>query len=210
MNGMVERLLEQPIVYRWWMAPFAEQKLAPVKANGGVYGVRRVLDVGCGPGTNAGNFAHTDYVGMDINPQYIESARQRHPGTFLVQDVTTFEAAPNERFDSILVNSLLHHIPTPEVERLLAHLATLLTDDGAIHIIELVLPPRVSAPWALAKLDRGDYPRPFETWQRIFSSHFEPVVCTPHPIKALGVSLWDMIYFKGRRRSSGAASRASR
>jgi len=202
MNTMVERLLEQPIVYRVWMAPFAEQKLRPMHENGGVEGVRRVLDVGCGPGTNAGHFAHTDYLGMDINPRYIESARQRNAtGKFMVQDVTTFEAKPEERFDSILVNSLLHHIPTPEVDRLLGHLATLLTDDGGIHIIELVLPPHLSAPWALAKLDRGDYPRPFGEWQRIFASHFEPVVCTPHPIKGLGIALWDMIYFKGRRRS---------
>ena len=210
MNALVERLLEQPIVYRWWMAPFAEQKLRPVKANGGVYGVRRILDVGCGPGTNAGHFTHTDYLGIDINPQYIESARRRHPGRFLVADVTTFETEPNERFDSILVNSLLHHIPTPEVERLLAHLATLLTDDGAIHVVDLVLPRHLSAPWALAKLDRGNYPRPFDEWQRIFTSHFEAVVSTPHSIKALGVPLWDLIYFKGRRRSRDAARHASR
>ena len=209
MNAMVERLLEQPIVYRWWMAPFAEQKLRPVHEHGGVTGVRRVLDVGCGPGTNAGHFAHTDYLGIDINPQYIESARARQPGKFMVADVTTFEAKPEERFDSILVNSLLHHIGTPEVERLLGHLAGLLSDDGAIHIIELVLPPHLSAPWALAKLDRGDYPRPFEEWQRIFSSHFSPVVCSPHPIRAFGITLWDMIYFKGRR-PDNAGSRASR
>jgi trans-aconitate methyltransferase len=201
MNTRVERLLEQPIVYRLWMAPFAEQKLRPVKQNGGVHGVRRVLDVGCGPGTNASHFAHTDYLGMDINPEYIESARQRNStGKFMVQDVTTFSATPDERFDSILVNSLLHHIPTPEVERLLSHLATLLSDDGAIHIIEVVLPPNVGAPWALAKLDRGDYPRPFEEWQRIFAKYFQPVVSEPHPIKGLGITLWDMIYFKGRCR----------
>ena len=210
MNAMVERLLEQPIVYRWWMAPFAEQKLRPVQANGGVHQVRRVLDVGCGPGTNAGHFAHTDYLGVDINPRYIESARQRHPGKFMVADVTTFEAKPGERFDSIIVNSLLHHIPTPEIERLLGHLETLLTDDGAIHIMELVLPPHLSATWALAKLDRGDYPRPFAEWQRILSSCFEPVRCDPYSIKALGIPLWDMIYFKGRRRSNGATLRASR
>ena len=77
MNAMVERLLEQPIVYRMWMAPFAEQKLRPVKENGGVHGVRRVLDVGCGPGTNASHFAHTDYLGMDINPEYIDNAIER-------------------------------------------------------------------------------------------------------------------------------------
>ena len=209
MNAMVARLLEQPFVYRWWMAPFAEQKLRPLRENGGTSGVRRVLDVGCGPGTNAGEFAHTDYLGIDVNPLYIQNARDRHPGKFMVADVTTFEAEPDDRFDCILVNSLLHHIPTPEVHRLLGHLETLLTEDGAIHIIELVLPPRPSAPRLLAKLDRGDYPRPRAEWELIFSSHFEPVVCNPHPVGAFGISLWEMIYFKGRRRANAARIRAS-
>jgi hypothetical protein len=51
----------------------------------------------------------------------------------------------------------------------------------------------------LAKADRGQYTRPFEEWQRLLSAHFRPVVCDPHPIKAFGFTLWDMIYFKGRR-----------
>src|SRR4026207_2495257 len=103
MNAMVERLLEQPIVYRWWMAAVAEQSLRPVRASVGGRRVRRGLDGGCGPGPNAGHFAHTDYLGVDINPRYIESGRQRHPGKFMVADVTTFEAKRGARFDSIIV-----------------------------------------------------------------------------------------------------------
>jgi len=204
MNAIVERLLELPFVYRWWMAPFAEQKIRPLRAHGGITGVRRVLDVGCGPGTNAGHFAHVDYLGIDINPRYIESARKRYPGKFVVADVTKYEVSAAERFDCILVNSVLHHIPTSDVRRLLAHLSTLLSADGAIHIIELVLPPRLSPARVLAKLDRGDYPRPFAEWQSLFSADFEPLVCQPHPIGALGIALWDMIYFKGRLRAATA------
>lgn len=210
MNALAERLLEQPFVYKWWMAPFAEQKLRPLSEDGGIAGVRRVLDVGCGPGTNADHFAHADYLGIDINPRYIESARRQHRGNFIVADVTKYEVSASERFDCILVNSMLHHIPTPEVRRLLAHLSTLLSDDGAVHIIELVLPPRPSAPRLLARLDRGDYPRPMAEWELLFSSSFEPVVCHPHPIGAFGIPLWEMIYFKGHRRARGEAIRASR
>jgi SAM-dependent methyltransferase len=198
MHSMVEWLLEQPLVYRSWMAPFAEQKVRPVLANGGG-AARRVLDVGCGPGTNAAHFAHADYLGIDINPRYIDSARKRHHGTFVVADVTEYEVSADRRFDCILVNSLLHHIPSPEVQRLLAHLATLLTADGAIHIIEVVLPDRLSPARILAKLDRGKFPRPVAEWEMLLTSSFEPVVCAAHPIRAFGVTLWDMIYFKGRR-----------
>jgi len=121
-----------------------------------------------------------------------------------VADVTKYEVSAAERFDCILVNSMLHHIPTADVRRLLAHLSTLLSADGAIHIIELVLPPRLSPGRVLAKLDRGDYPRPFAEWQSLFSVDFDPVVCAPHPIGALGITLWDMIYFKGRVRAGTA------
>lgn len=201
MNALVERVLEQPAVYRWWQAPFAERKLAPVRASGAIERARRVLDVGCGPGTNAQHFTRAEYVGIDINPAYVENARARYPGTFVVADVTTYTAPDGERFDCILVNSLLHHIPNAEVARLLGHLATLLTDDGAIHILELVLPPRPSVARLLARLDRGEYARPVAEWELLCSAHFEPVQCTPYPLGAFGISLWDMIYFEGRRRS---------
>jgi SAM-dependent methyltransferase len=209
MNAISEMLLGQPFAWRW-MTPFAEQRLRPLRENGGISGVRRVLDVACGPGTNAGRFAHADYLGIDTNARHIDSARKRHRGNFVVADVTKYEVGPDQRFDCILVDSMLHHMPTPEVRRLLSHLATLLTDDGAVHIIDLVLPRRPSTARVMARLDRGDHPRPVAEWELIFSSFFEPVVCEPHPIGAFGISLWDMIYFKGRRRSRGDYIRASR
>ena len=64
------RLFEVPWVYRAWQAPFAEQKLAPVMRHNVMGAVRRVLDVGCGPGTNAPHFEGLDYLGLDINPDY--------------------------------------------------------------------------------------------------------------------------------------------
>ena len=121
------RVMENTLAYRVWQAPFAERKLAPLLAHNDMTRVRRVLDVGCGPGTNTQHFAHADYLGIDFNPAYIESARRRHGREFLVADVTKYEVAPEQRFDLILANSLFHHIDTANTERILAHLATLLS-----------------------------------------------------------------------------------
>lgn len=63
--NFLEAVMGQPIVYRFWMPPFAEQKFAPISAHSDFERVRRVLDVGCEPGTNAGHFAHTDYLVID-------------------------------------------------------------------------------------------------------------------------------------------------
>src|ERR1035437_2005844 len=127
--NFLEAVMGQPAVYRLWMAPFAEQKFAPISAHNDLGQARRVLDVGCGPGTNAGHFDQSDYLGIDRNERYIRSAQRRHKGRFLVADAETLTVLPGERFDFILANSLLHHIDIPPTKRLLAHLSSLLTED---------------------------------------------------------------------------------
>jgi SAM-dependent methyltransferase len=198
--NVIYRLLEYTTIYRAWQAPFAERKFAPVRQHNDLSRVRRVLDVGCGPGTNTHWFAAQDYLGVDINPDYIAAARRRTGRAFLVADVTTYEVDPSERFDFIFLNSLLHHIDTASVRRLLAHLATLLADDGHVHILDLVRPSRPSIGKWLAEADRGDYPRPLAEWREIFGESFEPVLIEPYPLGGLGVTLWNMVYFKGRAR----------
>lgn len=196
--NFLEAVMGQPAVYRLWMAPVAEQKFAPISAHNDLSQVRRVLDVGCGPGTNAGHFAHADYLGIDWNERYIRSAQRRHKGRFLVADAETLMVPPSERFDMILVNSLLHHIDMLATKRLLAHLSSLLTEDGHVHIIELVLPLHASIPRFLARSDRGRFPRPREEWRRIFSGLFESVVFEPFSLAVGGIELWQLVYFKGK------------
>lgn len=194
------QVMENELAYRLWQAPFQEQKLKPLFVHTDVARARRVLDVGCGPGTNTPHFAHTDYLGIDFNAGYIESARARHKREFTVADVTRYELEGEEPFDLILANSLLHHIDTPDTERILAHLATLLSGDGFVHIFDLVLGPKPSIPRFLALADRGDFARPLEDWRQLFTAAFEPVVLETYPLRGAGIALWDMVYFKGRAR----------
>jgi SAM-dependent methyltransferase len=193
-----ETLLEQNVVYRLWQAPFASTKLAPVLAHNDIRQARRVLDVGCGPGTNTPLFAHADYLGIDINPDYIAHARKTFQRSFVVADATTYQVPPDQRFDFILLNSILHHIEDSAVRRILSHLRTLLTPDGHIHILDLILPVRPSIALLLARLDRGDYPRPLPEWRALFAENFDLVVFEPYPLKALAATLWNMVYCKGR------------
>jgi SAM-dependent methyltransferase len=191
--------MESTLVYRLWQAPFAERKLAPLLRHLDPAGIRRVLDVGCGPGTNARHFLHCEYLGVDINPAYIRDAERRFGPRFRVADVTSIQAELGLGFDCILANSLLHHLPDDAVDRLLRHLAMLLAPDGAVHILDLVLPERPSVSRLLARLDRGHFPRPLERWREIFSRHFTPVIFEPYPLGVGGVTLWSMVYFQGRR-----------
>jgi len=194
-------MLERTLVYRIWQTPFAEQKFAPILSNNDLRRVRRVLDVGCGPGTNTKHFSQAAYVGVDINERYIQHARRRHGRDFLVADVRCYVAGPEDRFDFVLANSFLHHLNTKDVLGILSHLRSLLTKDGNIHALELVMPKDRSIARRLARWDRGKFARSEEDWQSIFGKFFEPVVVEFYPVTMLGTTLWNMVYFKGRSRT---------
>jgi SAM-dependent methyltransferase len=196
--SFVEAALEYPLVYRLWQAPFVEQKFRPIRAHNDLRAVRRVLDVGCGPGTNTARFDKSEYLGLDLNPRYIEQARRRYHRSFLVADVTAYTAPPGERYDFILLNSMLHHIDTPAARRILSHLASLLSPGGHVHILDLVLPERPGIARRLAEHDRGKFPRPLAEWHNLFARIFNPVVFEPFSVTAFGAVLWELVYFKGR------------
>jgi len=198
--SLVERLLSSTLAYKIHQAPFAEQKLAPVLAGNDIGSARRVLDLGCGPGTNTPHFHAAEYVGADLDRDYVTDARRRHGRPFVVADATT-PFLRGRVFDFILVNSLFHHIDTPGVRRSLSNLRDLLEDGGSIHILDLVLPSRFGAGRALALLDRGDFPRPCDEWEELFTEHFEPVIFEPYKFGIRGVARWHMVYFKGIAKS---------
>ena len=192
--------MELPWAYSLWQAPFLKAKFAPIVAHNDLGAVQRVLDVGCGPGTNAPFFAHTEYVGLDINPAYLERARRRYPGTFMEADVRTYRPPQEARYDFVLLNSLLHHIDDESADRILAAISEVVVDDGCVHVIDLILPERRGIARYLTESDRGDYPRPWHVWQELLSRYFEPLVDQPFPVGMAGVELWQMLYFKGRPR----------
>ncbi len=196
--SLLSYLLEQTPVYSLWQAPFAAEKLAPVLAHNDIRQARRVLDVGCGPDTNTHLFGHADYLGVDINPGYIEHARRKHNRRYVVADVTTYEDAAGGDFDFILINSFLHHIDTPSAHKILERLRTWLSPDGHMHILELVAPGDRSIAQLFANCDRGKYPRPLADWRELFEAHLDIVVFEPYTLRALGIGLWNMVYCKGK------------
>jgi trans-aconitate methyltransferase len=193
-------LLEQTFVYSLWQAPFASAKLAPIYAHNSLDRARRVLDVGCGPGTNTRLFAHADYLGVDINPGYIAHARKKYNRNFLVADVSTYNQPAGPGYDFILVNSFLHHVDDAACATILKRLQGWLSPDGHMHLIELVLPKDRSLARFMAHQDRGEFARPFAKWQEMFAEYLDPVICEPYNLGALGIPIWNLVYCKGRAR----------
>jgi SAM-dependent methyltransferase len=196
--SLVRYLLEQTPVYTLWQAPFAADKLAPVLRHNDLRRVRRVLDVGCGPGTNTPVFAEADYLGVDINPGYIKSARRKHNRRFEVVDVTTEGGVSGEKFDFILLNSFLHHLADIDAHNVLSRLATQLTPDGYLHILELVSPGDRSIAQLMANWDRGKFTRLLGDWRSLFEEYLEIAVLECNAMKLAGATLWNMVYCKGK------------
>ncbi len=207
MNRLLERVLEHPVLYRLSQAPFGDQKLPRIFAQTDPRTVRRVLDVGCGPGTNTAYFAHADYLGVDINPRYIAEARRRYRRDFIAADATAFTVPQGARFDFILVNSLLHHLDLLQTRRVLSRLAPLLSEEGCIHCIEVVMPERWGPPRLMARADRGRFCRPIEEWRSIFSEFFRTVVFEHFVEKLFGIDCLEFVYFKGAGREGSCDCR---
>jgi SAM-dependent methyltransferase len=78
----------------------------------------RVLDIGCGPADILDYLPKVDYIGFDINPSYIESARKRYGGRgqFHCQRVSEVASSAGyaESFDIVLATGILHHLDDRE------------------------------------------------------------------------------------------------
>ena len=193
-----DAILEQTFLYRLIQWPFAMKKLAPLLACNDLQRVRRVLDVGCGPGTNAGLFVSADYLGVDINPRYVAWARRHYQREFIVADIRHHDFSAGQSFDFVLVNSFLHHLSDEEARRVLAAVAAVVSPEGFVHVLDLVLPERPSVARWLARHDRGHHARPLAAWRALFDSSFDVAVFEPYAVPSLGVPLWHMVYCKGR------------
>jgi SAM-dependent methyltransferase len=199
--GLMTQLLERTMIYSLWQAPFAADKVAPLLAHNDLREVRRVLDVGCGPGTNTPLFTHADYLGIDINQDYIEHARRKYKRPFVAADVTTYDDNTLGKFDFILINSFLHHLNDADTRRVLCSVAARLSEGGQLHILELVSPQDHSIAQLLANWDRGKYPRPLEEWRALFGERLDVTLFEPYPLRLLGTTLWNMVYCKGRAKA---------
>jgi SAM-dependent methyltransferase len=77
----------------------------------------KVIDIGCGPAQALQSLPNVEYLGLDINPDYIAFARRTygHKGTFVVGD--TRSLLGDSRFkdaDIVIAVSVLHHLDDEE------------------------------------------------------------------------------------------------
>lgn len=97
-DGHIDEHDSGPRAVGWNDKRSQEARFAAVCRVGDLDGMS-VLDVGCGLGDLCGyienRFQNVQYAGIDINPRYIERARQAYPSAhFEVVDFNTYEGKP--------------------------------------------------------------------------------------------------------------------
>lgn len=184
---MVERLsslLEFPAGYRlfrWlvggesaWRIYLAEY-VKPVPGD-------KILDLGCGPADVLNYLPAVNYTGLDINPEYINSAKKRFGsrGRFLCGDVGR-AAIEGEQgtFDLVLATGVIHHLDEVQAATLFDLARRALRPAGRLVTFDGCRVPQQSrlARWLLAR-DRGKFVRSREEYLRLASAHFTKV--EPH------------------------------
>jgi SAM-dependent methyltransferase len=120
-----ERVEEHRYAKEWHIPEAAE-----FAASGGL----RVLEIGCGLGTDGAQFARAgaDYTGVDLTEAAVELARRRFelfdlPGEFRTADAENLDFR-EESFDLVYSHGVLHH--TPDTERAVREVHRVLRPGG--------------------------------------------------------------------------------
>jgi ubiquinone/menaquinone biosynthesis C-methylase UbiE len=100
---------------------------------------QRVLEVGCGLGTDGAQFAKAGaiYTGVDLTEAAVELARRRFelfdlPGTFRTADAENLDFA-DDSFDIVYSHGVLHH--TPDTERAVREVHRVVRPGGVAKVM---------------------------------------------------------------------------
>jgi SAM-dependent methyltransferase len=132
---------------------------------------RSLLDLGCGIGGFRRSLTGS-YTGIDINPEYVATARARFPDArFEVADATALPFA-SDSFDESISIATAHHLDDEQLTSMIAEALRVTRPSGHFHLIDPVLPttPNVAFKSFFFSLDRGRFPRAAEQLSRVIAS----------------------------------------
>jgi 2-polyprenyl-3-methyl-5-hydroxy-6-metoxy-1,4-benzoquinol methylase len=139
---------------------------------------RRLLDVGCGPGTLLQFVDQVNFTGIDRNERYIREATSRYGnrGRFILADVGEVAAMGLPPFDIVTMFGLLHHLDDRQAADLMAAARALLREGGRIVTVDPCFTDRQNPiAYLLARFDRGRNVRRADAYRALAAATFPKV-----------------------------------
>lgn len=138
--------------------------------------VRRVFDIGCGPGHIALHIpSNIEYVGFDTNRAYIAYANRQFGkrGRFVAR---TFDRFAGDEFgspDLILMNGVLHHMDDETARGVVASAASVLPGHGVFFSLDGCFEPNQNpVSRFLLTHDRGEFVRSAVAYRDLVATAF--------------------------------------
>lgn len=140
---------------------------------------QKILDLGCGTGVFSPWFG-PEYVGIDLGEKYINFARARfRDKNFQVMDASKLNF-PDESFDAIWVNGVLHHLDDNMVLAVAAEMRRVLKLNGRAVVMEDVPAKKIISKF-IRGLDAGEHIRPPEQYRQLLAEQF--LVNKEYPVR---------------------------
>ena len=159
------------------------------------------LDVGCGTGFLRDHLKDADYLGVDLNPNYIAAARHRRGDCFQVGDALHLDAI-GRQFDRVVCIGLVHHLDDAQAQTALAQCRARLEPGGEIFLIDALWPPGKNALGrALRRSDNGAFVRTLPEWEKLFAAEL-----AVHSLRAIAQWPLDYVFLRAIGRCAPAGS----
>lgn len=139
----------------------------------------KVIDIGCGSAPTLQWLPEVEYIGLDINPDYIAHARRTYGsrGTFIVGDPRS--VLDDSRFtdaDIVMAVGVLHHLDDEETEQCIQFAYNALKIDGRLICHEACWIPNQSAVSKyIMSTDRGRNIRTEQEYRDLAAKAFKKV-----------------------------------
>jgi len=155
----------------------------------------KVLDFGCGIGSNSKLFHHDDYIGVEVDESRVLSSRLKYPKSKF--EKIPFISTSNDKipfednsFDLVFISLCLHHIDSDTCKLLFKEFSRMLNDNGKIIGIEpCIISEKYFSNIFMNIIDAGDYILSIEEYKRIYSSEAFQVKDI-NIVKTFGYHLW--------------------
>ncbi|MBU1148686.1 class I SAM-dependent methyltransferase, partial [Patescibacteria group bacterium] len=137
----------------------------------------KVLDFGCGTGSNSWIFPVENYLGADVDRERIKFAKKIYPSyQFAVINNNTIPAN-DKSFDFICIFATIHHIPDSSFKEYLKQFKRILKDQGKVIVIEPVLLEKHKlVNLVMNNFDAGKFIRSEQEYLNIFNLDFSVTI----------------------------------